>query len=52
MEEEIKVNEYEDFESLQTRMCRRIYIWQNKWKSHNRNALCWGFYCVNENLKS
>jgi hypothetical protein len=21
-----------------------------KWHPHNRNALCWSFYCVNDNL--
>jgi hypothetical protein len=56
MEEEIKVYEYENFESLQTKMCINIYgkkfhVQKNKWKSHNRNALCWGFYCVNDNKK-
>ncbi len=22
---------------------------RKKWKGHNKNALCWSFYCVNDN---
>jgi hypothetical protein len=21
------------------------------WKNHNRNAICWAFYCINDNQK-
>jgi hypothetical protein len=28
MEEEIKVNEYENFESLQTKMCVCVCVWE------------------------
>jgi hypothetical protein len=57
MEEEIKVNEYENFESLQSKTCiniygKKIHVKKKSAKVTNRNALCWGFYCVNDNNKS
>jgi hypothetical protein len=32
-------------------MKRKLSKFCNKWHPHNRNALCWSFYCVNENPK-
>jgi hypothetical protein len=28
---------------------KNIHVQRNKWKSHNGNATCWAFYCVNDN---
>ncbi len=28
---------------------KNIHVQRNKWKSHNGNATCWAFYCVNAN---
>ncbi len=25
------------------------HVQRNKWKIHNRNAICWAYYCVNNN---
>jgi len=27
----------------------KLYVQRNKWKIHNRNAICLAFYCVNDN---
>ncbi len=27
----------------------KICIFKDKWRHDNKNALCWSFYCVNEN---
>ncbi len=29
----------------------QLQIQRKKWCPHNRNALCWSFYYVNDNLK-
>jgi hypothetical protein len=26
---------------------QKLYVQRKSWKRHNRNFLCWAFYCVN-----
>jgi len=26
---------------------QQLHVQRKMWKGHNRNALCWSFYCVN-----
>jgi len=28
---------------------KKLYVQKKKWKHDKRNALCWSFYCVNDN---
>jgi hypothetical protein len=30
---------------------RKLHAQRLFWKPHNRNVLCWAFYCVNDNKK-
>lgn len=30
---------------------KKLNVQINKWKNHNRNAICWAFYCINDNQK-
>ncbi len=32
---------------MKKRILKKIY--KEKWKMHDRNALCWSFYIVNDN---
>jgi hypothetical protein len=27
---------------------QKLHVQRNFWKGHNRNSLCWAFYCVND----
>jgi hypothetical protein len=29
----------------------QLHFQRKKWQSHNKNVLCWSFYCVNYNAK-
>jgi hypothetical protein len=31
--------------------CNKRKFKEKNWHLHNRNAHCWSFYCVNDNLK-
>ncbi len=31
---------------------QQLQTQRKKWRPHNKNALCWSFYCVNDNLKA
>jgi hypothetical protein len=28
---------------------RKLYVQRTFWRGNSRNALCWAFYCVNDN---
>jgi hypothetical protein len=28
---------------------QKLRVQRYKWKIHNRNVICWAFYCVNDN---
>jgi len=30
---------------------KKLHVQRNKWKGHNRNSICWAFYCVNDNKR-
>jgi hypothetical protein len=29
------------------KILQKLYVQRKFWKRHNRNSLCWAFYCVN-----
>ncbi len=41
----------ESDEEKNKQILQQLQTQRKKWHHDNRNALCWSFYCVNDNLK-
>ncbi len=45
LEESINANEGEKNE----KKLKKLHLQRRKWKNNSKNALCWSFFCVNDN---
>jgi hypothetical protein len=38
----------ENGEQIMKKNLQRLHVQRKIWRGHNRNSLCWAFYCVND----